>query len=140
MSPRVVVITGTSSGLGLELAKLLLTEPNKYIVIGTSRGALGKDHELLQSKGYVHKQLDVTVDESVEAVFSEIGRENGRLDVLINNAAFGIFGTTEVSMPGVACWLKTAAALCLLLDCSTLLDNSEISSSNPSSNVVSHTV
>ncbi|KAK9864790.1 hypothetical protein WJX84_006793 [Apatococcus fuscideae] len=95
MAPRVVLITGTSSGLGLELAKLLLAEEAVYKVVGTSRGPLDEGHELSKHPKYTHKEMDVTSCESVEKTFADVGKEEGRLDVLVNNAAFGIFGTTE---------------------------------------------
>ncbi len=95
MAPRIVLITGTSSGLGLELAKLLLADKDVYQVIGTSRSALEEGHELTKNDKYTHKVMDVTSCESVEKVFKEVHTEFKRLDVLVNNAAFGIFGTTE---------------------------------------------
>ena len=95
MAPRVVLITGTSSGLGLELAKLLLVDEAVYKVVGTSRGPLEDGHELSKHPKYTHKQMDVTSCDSVSQTFAEVGKEEGRLDVLVNNAAFGIFGTTE---------------------------------------------
>lgn len=95
MAPRVVFITGTSSGLGLELAKLLLKQEAVYKVVGTSRGPLAKDHELSKNPKYTHKEMDVTSCESVEQTFAAVGKEEGRLDVLVNNAAFGIFGTLQ---------------------------------------------
>ncbi|KAK9840041.1 hypothetical protein WJX74_002437 [Apatococcus lobatus] len=95
MAPRVILITGTSSGLGLDLAKLLLSDSEVYKVIGISRGPLDKDHELSKCPKYTHKVMDQRSCESVEQVFAEVGKEEGRLDVLVNNAAFGAFGTTE---------------------------------------------
>lgn len=75
---RVVLITGTSRGIGLELARHFLAQGCQ--VVGCSRGP---GPEL---QGYTHHMLDVTDDEAVTAMLRSVSREQGRLDVLINNA------------------------------------------------------
>jgi NAD(P)-dependent dehydrogenase (short-subunit alcohol dehydrogenase family) len=80
---RVALVTGASSGIGEATAQRLAAAG--YKVYGTSRrGAqAGKgSFEMLP--------LDVTSDESVEAVVSEVMRRAGRIDVLVNNAGFGV--------------------------------------------------
>jgi 3-oxoacyl-[acyl-carrier protein] reductase len=75
---RVVLITGTSSGVGLELARHFVDQGCE--VIGCSRS------EVPDTPGYRHFALDVRNDKDVKAMFASIRRESGRLDVLINNA------------------------------------------------------
>ena len=80
---RVALVTGASSGIGEATAQRLAAAG--YKVYGTSRrGAQAgkRSFEILP--------LDVTSDESVQAVVTEIIRRDGRIDVLVNNAGFGV--------------------------------------------------
>ncbi|CAK0745896.1 hypothetical protein CVIRNUC_001653 [Coccomyxa viridis] len=87
MSPKIVLITGASSGIGLALAELL-ARSKEYTVIATARKP-----EVIKGKaeaGNFHvKQLDVTDEASVRKCIAETIKEFGRLDVLVNNAGFG---------------------------------------------------
>ena len=79
----VTLVTGASSGIGQATAERLATAG--YKVYGTSRrGAQAgrRSFEMLP--------LDVTSDESVEAVVSEVMRLEGRIDLLVNNAGFSV--------------------------------------------------
>ncbi len=76
---RVVLITGTSRGLGRHLAEHFVGKGD--LVVGCSRGAASLDHE-----NYRHLQTNVGDEVGVKRVFSEITKAYGRLDVLINNA------------------------------------------------------
>ena len=83
MKSKIALVTGASSGIGEATAERLATAG--YKVYGTSRrGALAgqRSFEMLT--------LDVTSDESVEAVVSEVMRLDGRIDLLVNNAGFGV--------------------------------------------------
>jgi len=80
---RVALVTGASSGIGEATAQRLAAAG--YKVYGTSRrGAqAGK-------RSFEMLPLDVTSDESVEAAVSEVMRRHGRIDLLLNNAGFGV--------------------------------------------------
>src|SRR6267142_1093692 len=83
VNTRIALVTGASSGIGEATAKRLALAG--YKVYGTSRrGAEGgrRSFEMLQ--------LDVTSDASVEAVVSEVVVRDARIDVLVNNAGFGV--------------------------------------------------
>ena len=83
---RVAVVTGGTSGIGLETAKALYRKG--FTVYCLSRKAVGAPE-------YTHIPCDIS-DEAAcrEAVRTIIGRE-GRIDVLVNNAGFGISGAIE---------------------------------------------
>jgi NAD(P)-dependent dehydrogenase (short-subunit alcohol dehydrogenase family) len=80
---KIALVTGASSGIGEATAERLATAG--YKVYGTSRrGAeAGK-------RSFEMLPLDVTSDESVEAAVSEVMRRDGRIDLLVNNAGFGV--------------------------------------------------
>jgi NAD(P)-dependent dehydrogenase (short-subunit alcohol dehydrogenase family) len=79
----IALVTGASSGIGEATAEQLARAG--YKVYGTSRrGAQAgqRPFEMLA--------LDVTSDASVEATVSELIRREGRIDLLVNNAGFGV--------------------------------------------------
>ncbi len=84
MSPRTVLITGVSSGLGRILARRLAAAG--WRVFGTSRGAPDGPLEGV-TEGVTMCRLDVTDDESVARCVGEVLRScGGVLDALVNNA------------------------------------------------------
>lgn len=88
----VVLITGASSGIGRACAAYLHAQGCQ--VYGTSRHAGPLDNQ--QSAGNNHLMaMDVDDDASVEAGVRAIVEREGRIDVAINNAGFGIAGAVE---------------------------------------------
>lgn len=83
----VIIITGISSGFGLQMARQL--SERGHIVYGTVRSEV----EHLQNVHYLH--VDVQDNEQVKAAVAEVIAEQGRIDVLINNAGMGIGGPIE---------------------------------------------
>ena len=83
ITPKIALVTGASSGIGQATAERLARAG--YKVYGTSRrGAqAGK-------QSFEMLSLDVTSDESVEAAVAEVMRRDGRIDLLVNNAGFGV--------------------------------------------------
>ncbi len=80
---RVALVTGASSGIGEASARKLLAAG--YRVYGTSRrGAQAGKHS------FPLLTLDVTDDASVGTAIDELLRLEGRIDVLVNNAGFGV--------------------------------------------------
>lgn len=90
-SKKVVLITGASSGFGMDAALRLLELG--YTVYGAARRT-----ELLKEidKNGGHSLfLDLTDEKSVEDCVSLILKKEGRIDVLINNAGYGLGGPVE---------------------------------------------
>ncbi|HEX7789967.1 MAG TPA: oxidoreductase [Afipia sp.] len=80
---KVALVTGASSGIGEATAKRLASAG--YKVYGTSRRGAQSGQQSFEMLS-----LDVTSDESVEAAVSEVMRRDGRIDLLVNNAGFGV--------------------------------------------------
>ena len=86
MSEKVCVITGGTSGLGKANAEAM--RRRGYTVYELSRRETGL-------AGFRHIPTDVTKPEMVEAAVAEILRQETHIDVLINNAGFGVSGAVE---------------------------------------------
>lgn len=92
---RRVLITGTTRGLGRELAQHYLDAGDT--VIGCGRGAATLDHPR-----YVHHVVDVTQDAAVAAMFTAIRTAHDGLDVLINNAGVASMNAFALTPPASA--------------------------------------
>jgi 3-oxoacyl-[acyl-carrier protein] reductase len=78
-SKRVILITGTSRGIGLGMAQYFLAQGD--VVCGCSRGPVS-----LQYPSYSHFELDVADEKSVVGMVRMVIRKHGRIDALLNNA------------------------------------------------------
>ena len=88
---RVALVTGASSGIGEAAAHELLAAG--FSVYGTSRRAVAGE----ERDGVAFLPLDVTDDQSVAGAVREVLDRSGRIDVLVNNAGFGVAGAAEES-------------------------------------------
>lgn len=91
MKNKVALITGASSGMGKETAIKL--KDNGYIVYGAARRVAKMDD--LKQRGIHVLPLDVTDEESIKNCIDDIISNEGRIDVLINNAGYGSYGAVE---------------------------------------------
>jgi NAD(P)-dependent dehydrogenase (short-subunit alcohol dehydrogenase family) len=79
----IALVTGASSGIGEATAKRLAMAG--YKVYGTSRRGVQSGQ-----RSFAMLPLDVTSDKSVEAAVGDIIQLEGRIDLLVNNAGFGV--------------------------------------------------
>jgi len=88
---RVALVTGASAGIGKAVVKQLLQDG--YTVYGVAR-RLEKMADLEQAGARV-LAMDITREEDISRVVEAIHAESGRVDVLVNNAGFGSYGSVE---------------------------------------------
>ena len=88
---KVALVTGASSGIGMETARLL--NALGYIVYGAARRT-EKMQELKQA-GVKLLAMDVTDEAAMVHGVNEILQAEGRIDVLVNNAGYGSYGALE---------------------------------------------
>ncbi len=94
MHKKIWLVTGVSSGFGNCLVDAIIAQGD-YVV-----GSLRKDEQVAEfNKKYADKasavKLDVTKTETLESIISKIIAEHKTIDVLVNNAGYGLFGAVE---------------------------------------------
>jgi NAD(P)-dependent dehydrogenase (short-subunit alcohol dehydrogenase family) len=83
---RLALVTGANQGVGFQVAKELAAN-GLTVLVGSRDLARGEAAAREIGAGAVALQLDVTDRDSIAAAAARIGKEFGRLDLLINNAA-----------------------------------------------------
>ena len=94
---KIAVVTGSSSGIGFETALALAREG--YYTYATMRdtkkGNPIKEIAKKENLNLEVLELDVDNDQTVQAAINKILKEKNRIDVLVNNAGYGLFGCLE---------------------------------------------
>lgn len=103
---KVVVVTGGSRGIGLEIAKKLLEEKARVVICGRKQenldaaaASLGHDRNLMTIAAHIAKEEDVDI------LFNRVMDAHQGLDVLINNVGMNLM-TPSVADATVAQWQK----------------------------------
>ncbi|MCX6005413.1 MAG: SDR family oxidoreductase [Chloroflexi bacterium] len=89
------LLTGASSGIGYELAKLFAKDGKDIVVIARSKDKLEElKRDLEKEYGMKVRVLvkDLADPKSPQEIFSELEKEGVDVDVLVNNAGFGVYG------------------------------------------------
>jgi short-subunit dehydrogenase len=88
---KIVLITGASSGMGKSAAQIL--HKQGYKIYGAARRM--EEMRDLEQMGMQILPLDLTKDETIVNCVNSILEKEGRIDILINNAGYGSYGTVE---------------------------------------------
>lgn len=92
---KVWFITGASRGLGLEIAQAALQRGDH--VVATARNPAAVEAALGRHDNLLAVALDVNAEHQAHAAADEAIRRFGRIDVLVNNAGYGLLGAVEES-------------------------------------------
>jgi Short-chain dehydrogenases of various substrate specificities len=91
MGKKVILITGASSGMGKETAKALIGQGHTVYTVARR---IDQMQDLKKLGGYPI-QMDVTVEADIQNVVNTIIQKEGKIDVLWNNAGYGLYGSVE---------------------------------------------
>ena len=94
---KIALVTGSSSGIGLETALSLARDGYHTFASMRNVGKAGELEHAAKKENLPIEiiELDVDKEESIISAIKKVITKNGRLDVLVNNAGYGQFGCTE---------------------------------------------
>ena len=90
-TPKVVLVTGASAGIGKDAALALINR--EHIVYGAAR-RVDRMQDLVEAGGHAIP-MDISKEQEIVAAVTQILEEQGQIDVLVNNAGFSIGGPAE---------------------------------------------
>jgi short-subunit dehydrogenase len=97
-----VLITGASSGIGLELAKCFAADGCRLILVARNTNALEKLADELRRQNKIETMVltaDLSLPQTPKQIFEKLSAQKISVDVLVNNAGFGAHGAfTEMSL------------------------------------------
>ncbi|MCT2580551.1 MAG: SDR family NAD(P)-dependent oxidoreductase [Mesorhizobium sp.] len=88
---KIALVTGASSGMGKEIAIRLIKDGLKVYVAARNVDRMGD----LAKLGAIPLRMDISVDSDIQAAVDTIIAQSGGVDVLVNNAGFGLYGPVE---------------------------------------------
>jgi short-subunit dehydrogenase len=91
MSKKVILITGASSGMGKDTAKALIQDGH---IVYTVARRIDQMQDLKVLGGHPI-QMDITKESEIQNVVDTIIKQDGKIDVLWNNAGYGLYGSVE---------------------------------------------
>ena len=94
---KVALVTGSSSGVGLETALALARDGYQTFASMRDIGKAGELEHVVKKENLSIEiiELDVDKEESIVSAIKKVVTDTGRLDILVNNAGYGQFGCTE---------------------------------------------
>lgn len=97
MQRKVVLISGCASGIGFHTATYLCDKNYKVYagLLDLEQDAGKLKNATINPQGLVPLKLDISSREDIQAAIKRIIDQEGRIDILINNAAYGLFGPVD---------------------------------------------
>ncbi len=89
LKDKVAIVTGSTSGIGVGIAKLFAAEGAKVVICGRreAKGQAVVDSIAAEGGEAWYHFMDITATESIEQLFADTVEKFGKIDILVNNAA-----------------------------------------------------
>ena len=89
LKDKVAIVTGSTSGIGVGIARLFAAEGAKVVICGRreEKGQVVVDSIVKEGGEAWYHFMDMTVMESVDKLFADTAEKYGKIDILVNNAA-----------------------------------------------------
>jgi short-subunit dehydrogenase len=101
---RTALVTGASSGIGLELSRLLARDGARVVMVARDEGRLQRAARWLQAEiptaVLTLRPADLAASGAAAALSERVARDIGEVDFLVNNAGVGLAGRFSSSDPG----------------------------------------
>lgn len=94
LDSKIALVTGAASGIGAACARAFVAEGARVLLTDVADAA-GEQLARTLGEAARYRRLDVTVREDWDAALEQVGRDEGRLDVLVHNAGGGVTGDIE---------------------------------------------
>jgi len=92
---RYALVTGASSGIGYELAKLFAKDGKNLVIVARNESRLEQVKAELENRYQIRVKVlpkDLSDSKAPSEIFSELEKDNISVDVLVNNAGLGVYG------------------------------------------------
>lgn len=93
--PKTALITGATSGLGYEFVKLFAKDGYNLVIIARNKQKMEQIKQSFHSIDVTVIAKDLSAPNAVKEVFEEVEKQGITIDVLINNAGFGLLGNFD---------------------------------------------
>ena len=89
LKDKVAIVTGSTSGIGIGIARLFAAEGAKVVICGRreAKGQAVVDRITAEGGEASYHFMDITDTDSIESLFADTAEKYGKIDILVNNAA-----------------------------------------------------